>query len=83
MIREFKFFHGITIQTEGIGGLIRTLRARWEVEDIENLNTIHGIDAEAELTRILNEEIGREMANEIDREIMRTLTRNWNGEQRA
>ena len=74
-VREFKFFHGITIQTEGIGGLIRTLRARWEVEDIENLNTYHAIDAEAELTRILSEE----WANEIDREVIRTITREING----
>jgi hypothetical protein len=68
-VREFKFFHGITIQTEGIGGLIRTLRARWEVEDIENLNTYHAIDAEAELTRILSEE----WSNEIDREVIRRI----------
>lgn len=79
MIREFKFFHGITIQTEGIGGLIRTLRARWEVQDIEELNTYHAIDAEDELTRMLSQEF----ADEIDREIIRTITRDWNGGQRA
>jgi hypothetical protein len=69
MIREFKFFHGITIQTEGIGGLIRTLRARFEPELAEDLNFYHGIDAEAELTRLMSAQI----AEGIDRGVMRTL----------
>jgi len=78
-VKEFKFFHGITIQTEGIGGLIRTLRARFEPELAEDLNFYHGIDAEEELTRLMSQQI----ATEIDEEIMRTLTSNWNGGNRA
>jgi len=66
MIREFKFFHGITIQTEGIQGIIRTLRAQWRPEPI---------DAEAELTRLMSAQI----AEEIDNEIMNILTRRING----
>jgi len=79
MIREFKFFHGITIQTEGIGGLIRTLRARFEPEPEEYLNTHHRIDAEAELTNLMSAQIARE----IDDDIVRRLTRILNGGQRA
>ena len=71
MIREFKFFHGITIQSEGIQNIVRTLRAQWRPELIDDLNTVYTIDAEAELSRILAEEIDavilrqmRDIANE-------------------
>jgi len=56
-VREFKFFHGIAIQSEGIQGIIRTLRAQWRPELVNDLNYYHGIDAEAELTRLMSEEI--------------------------
>jgi hypothetical protein len=56
-VREFKFFHGITIQSEGIRNIVRTLRAQWRPELVDDLNTVYSIDAEAELTRILSEEI--------------------------
>jgi hypothetical protein len=42
-IKEFKFFHGISLESEGIQGIIRTLRRRLEQE------------REEELTRILTE----------------------------
>lgn len=74
MIREFKFFHGITIESEGIRGIIRTLRAQWAHEDLSNM-----IDAEAELTRLMSEQI----ANEMDNEMIRIITRNFNGGDRA
>ena len=79
MIREFKFFHGITIQTEGIRNIIRTLRAQWSPELVDDLINVHTINAEAELTRILSEEIAREM----DENIIIELTRRINGGQRA
>lgn len=79
MIREFKFFHGITIESEGIRGIIRTLRAQWMPELIDDLNAIHTFDAEAELTRLMSEQI----AEEIDNEIIDILTTNWNGGRRA
>jgi len=82
MIREFKFFHGVTIESEGIQGLIRTLRARWEPNLEEDLNTLHAIDAEVELTRILSEEIAREWVEDVDNRIIQ-FTRNYNGGQRA
>jgi hypothetical protein len=75
MIREFKFFHGITIQTEGIQNIVRTLRAQWSPELVDDLINVHAIDAEAELTRILSEEITREM----DENVIRII----NGGQRA
>lgn len=79
MIREFKFFHGITIQSEGIQGIVRTLRAQWRPELIDDLNYYHGIDAEAELTRLMSEQI----SEEIDNEMINILTRRINGGQRA
>jgi hypothetical protein len=75
MIREFKFFHGVTIQSEGIQNIIRTLRAQWRPELVDDLNTVHTIDAEAELTRLMSEQI----AEEIDNEIINIVTRRING----
>ena len=75
MIREFKFFHGITIQTEGIQNIVRTLRAQWRPELVDDLNTVHTIDAEAELTRIMSEQI----MEELDNEVVNELTRRING----
>ena len=78
-VREFKFFHGVTIQSEGIQGIIRTLRAQWTPQLEEDLNYYHGIDAEAELTRLMSEQI----SEEIDNEMINILTRRINGGQRA
>jgi hypothetical protein len=66
MISGFKFFHGVT------GG---KLTAVWTPQMNEELNFHHGIDAEAELTRIMSEEIARG----IDEDIIRTITRRING----
>ena len=74
-VREFRFFHGITIQTEGIQNIVRTLRAQWRPELIDDLNTVHTIDAEAELTRLMSEQI----SEEIDNEMINILTRRING----
>ena len=79
MIREFKFFHGITIQSEGIQNIIRTLRAQWRPELVDDLTEVYSINAEAELTRLMSEQI----AEEMDNEIINIITRNWNGGQRA
>lgn len=75
MIREFKFFHGITIQSEGIQGIIRTLRAQWRPELADDLNDVYTIDATEELTRLMS----RQIAEEVDRDIVRRLTGIWNG----
>lgn len=78
-VREFKFFHGVTIQIEGIQRIVRTLRAQWRPELIDDLNAVHTIDAEAELTRLLSEE----MAREVDENVIRRITREINGGHRA
>ena len=78
-VREFKFFHGITIQSEGIQNIVRTLRAQWRPELVDDLNYYHGIDAEAELTRLMSEQI----VEEIDNEVVNILTGRINRGQRA
>ena len=75
MVREFKFFHGVTVESNEIQGMVRRLRAHWQPEPIEEINSYHNIDAEEELTRTLS----RQIADEIDEDIIRTLTRRING----
>jgi len=70
MVKEFKFFHGVTLESNEIQGMVRRLRAHWRPEPIEEI-----IDAEEELTRIMSEEIARG----IDEDILRTITRRING----
>lgn len=70
MVREFKFFHGVTLESNEIQGMVRRLRAHWRPEPIEDI-----IDAEEELSRIMSEEIARG----IDEDILRTITRRING----
>jgi hypothetical protein len=48
---------------------VRTIRATWTPEMVHDLQAFHNIDAEAELTALLAQEI----ANEIDREIINDL----------
>lgn len=69
MVREFKFFHGVTLESNEIQGMVRRLRAHWRPEPMEEV-----IDAEQELTRIMSEEIARG----IDEDILRTITRRVN-----
>ena len=64
MVREFKFFHGISKKGA------RRLRAIWGPDLIEGR-----VDAEAELIRVMSEEISRG----IDEEIIERLTRRING----
>ena len=76
-VKEFRFFHGITIQSEGIQNIVRTLRAQWRPELVDDLNYYHGIDAR--LTRLMSEQI----VGEIDNEVVNILTGRINGGQRA
>lgn len=54
----------------------RKLRAKWTPELAQDVSAFHNIDAEAELTALLSEQI----ASEIDREILRDLRKGgaWN-----
>lgn len=54
----------VTVDVEG-----RKLRASWSPELAQDVNVFHNIDAEAELTAMLSEQI----AAEIDREILKDL----------
>ena len=72
-VREFKFFYGFTIDSEGIQGIVRTLQAQWRPELEEDLNTVYTIDAATELTRLMSERISEEIDNEIIRELTRTI----------
>lgn len=66
MVRKFKFFHGI------VGP---RLTAVWSPQLQEDLQEGHGLDIESELTRLMSEEIARE----IDDNIISELTRRING----
>ena len=72
-VKEFKFFYGFTIDSEGIQGIVRTLQAQWRPELIQDLSAVYAIDAEAELTRLMSERISEEIDNEIIRELTRTI----------
>ena len=67
---NFKFFRGITQDRIGEGSSVtvnvneRILRAIWSPELVQDVSVFHNIDAEAELTALLTEQI----ASEIDRE---------------
>ena len=64
----------------------RKLRAQWSPELAQDVSAFHNIDAEAELTALLSEQV----AAEIDREILRDLRKgaawrlrwDWNGWKR-
>lgn len=60
-----------TIEKINVSVKPRKLRARWSPELAQDVNAYHNIDAEAELTALLSEQI----AMEIDREILRELKR--------
>ena len=61
---------GLNIRTVEVRRGERRIRAQWSPEMVENLNTYHNINAEAELMSLLNQEL----TAEIDREIIRNMT---------
>jgi len=48
----------------------RTLRASWTPELAQDVAAFHNIDAEAELTRLLSEEINRGITNTITQDLV-------------
>jgi hypothetical protein len=64
-IKESFRFESVTVATN-----TRRIRATWTPELAQDLQAFHGIDVEAELTALLSQEIARE----IDREIINTIT---------
>lgn len=91
MTHTFKFFHGREVAIlrvwtpEGDGRefytniqvepAVRPLRAIWTPQMHEEIQAYRNIDAEAELTRIMSQEIARA----VDDDILQTLMRRING----
>lgn len=75
-IRKFNFDNSLNfdVTSFNFGGITRRLRTRWTPELTQDLQTYHGIDAEAELTRMLSEHIRREFDREIINNITQDLT---------
>jgi hypothetical protein len=58
-----------SIEKTSVVAQTRALKAEYTVELAQDLKSVHGLDAEAELSNILSQEI----TNEMNREIMRTV----------
>ena len=58
-----------TIEKTSVVAKSRALKAEYSVELAQDLKSVHGLDAEAELSNILSQEI----INEINREVIRTV----------
>lgn len=56
-----------------VQGATRRMRVTWTPELAQDVSTFNNIDAEAELTRMLSEQL----AQEIDREIVENIRDNW------
>lgn len=60
---------GMTIEKVPVVAKTRQLRSTYSIELAQDLKAVHGLDAEAELTNIL----GNEVVSETNREIVRTI----------
>jgi hypothetical protein len=69
-VRENK--NKVKLTSVNNNGFTRPIRAVWTTEMIQDISAFHNIDAEAELTRIINEELNRN----IDREILSNFLNN-------
>ena len=58
-----------SIEKTSVVAQTRALKAEYTVELAQDLKSVHGLDAEAELSNILSQEI----INEMNREVMRTV----------
>lgn len=58
-----------SIEKTSVVAVSRALKAEYSVELAQDLKAVHGLDAEAELSTILSQEI----VNEINREVIRTV----------
>lgn len=62
----------LNLRTVNVNVDARPIRVIWTPEMVQDISAFHNIDAEAELTRILNEELSRD----IDNRILRNLFNN-------
>ena len=58
-----------SIEKTSVVAQTRALKAEYSIELAQDLKAVHGLDAEAELSNILSQEI----TNEINREVIRTI----------
>lgn len=60
---------GVTIEKTTATAKTRNLRADYSIELAQDMRSVHGLDAEAELSNIL----GSELISELNREVVRTI----------
>ena len=77
LLDDFKFGRknerevDLTLRSVEVVAGVRRLRATWTPEMAENMERYHNLDAEEELTRMLSEEISREIDERLIRRIRR------------
>jgi len=67
-VRENK--NKLKLTSVNINGFTRSIRAVWTTEMIQDISTFHNIDAETELTRLLSEELSRNINDNIIRNLL-------------
>lgn len=60
---------GVSIEKQTVTAITRALKAEYSVELAQDMQAVHGLDAETELSNILSNEI----LSELNREFLRTL----------
>jgi hypothetical protein len=55
----------LNLRTVNVNVGARPIRVIWTPEMVQDISAFHNIDAEAELTRIINEELNRNIGREI------------------
>lgn len=72
--RENEYEVNLGLQSVEVRAGIRRIRATWTPELSQDISAFHNIDAEAELTRILSEELARTIDEGIIQRLRRRLT---------
>jgi hypothetical protein len=67
-VRENK--NKVKLTSVNNNGFTRPIRAVWTTEMIQDISAFHNIDAEAELTRLLSEELSRNINDNIIRNLL-------------
>jgi hypothetical protein len=67
-VRENK--NKLKLTSVNINGFTRSIRAVWTTEMIQDISAFHNIDAETELTRLLSEELSRNINDNIIRNLL-------------
>ena len=62
----------LNLRTVNVNVGTRPIRAIWTPEMVQDISAFHNIDAEVELTRLLNEELSRNINDNIIRNILYT-----------